>query len=441
MSWRLRDEVPARLSVPFPVYDRRVTAAHAVDRNTRLVAIAVFFALVIDGMDFQMLALSLPAISNELHLSPVNAGALSTYTLIGVGVGGALAGWLADRIGRVRVIWWSVLMFSAFTAVIALCRTYSQISALRFISGFGIGAVYSIGTLLATEYIPTRTRTTVLGALQAGYSVGYVAAALLSAWLLPKLGWRALFGCAAVPGILVLRLLWKVPDPPSWTAVRDYMSSHREPSSYGLSAIWSNTTHRRTFLLWTLALIPLQFGYYGVVSWLPSYLAKDLGVNMRNMGWYMAGTYTMMIISKVTAGYLGDVVGRRITWTTSCALTALYLPVLIYFARPANVVYLLLLFGFLYGSPLAVNTTYLSESFPGDIRGRAVATSYALGRVGSTLSPLVIGLAASESSIGFGIGLLGISYAFCAAIPGLFIREKMFDPQATENLQVSVLAG
>jgi MFS family permease len=80
----------------------------------------------------------LPAISKELHLSSVNAGVLSTCTLIAMGLGGALAGWLADRIGRVRVVSWSVLIFSAFTSLIVLYHTYSQIAFLRFISGFGI---------------------------------------------------------------------------------------------------------------------------------------------------------------------------------------------------------------------------------------------------------------------------------------------------------------
>jgi MFS family permease len=162
-----------------------VTAPDTFDRTGKLVAVAVFFALVIDGMDLQVLSLSLPSISKELHLSGVSAGALSTYTLLGMGFGGVLAGWLSDRIGRVRVVRWSVLTFSSFTGVIALCQTYFQISSMRFISGFGIGALYSIGTLLAAEYVPTRMRTTVLGTLQAGWSVGYVIAALLSSWLLP----------------------------------------------------------------------------------------------------------------------------------------------------------------------------------------------------------------------------------------------------------------
>ena len=94
--------------------------------------------------------------------------------------------------------------------------------------------------------------------------------------------------------------------------------------------------------------------------------------------------------------------------------------------------YLLLVFGFLYGAPYAVNGTYMSESFPAAVRGTAVGAAYNLGRIGATLSPLLIGLAATRYSIGFGLGLLGVSYLICALTPGLFIPERQFDPSAVK---------
>jgi AAHS family cis,cis-muconate transporter-like MFS transporter len=103
-----------------------------------------------------------------------------------------------------------------------------------------------------------------------------------------------------------------------------------------------------------------------------------------------------------------------------------------YFATPASVVYLLLIFGLLYGAPYAINATYMSESFPTHLRGTAMATSYNVGRLGSTISPLMIGWAATNYSIALGIALLGIAYAITALVPGIFIREKMFDPKAGE---------
>jgi AAHS family cis,cis-muconate transporter-like MFS transporter len=268
----------------------------------------------------------------------------------------------------------------------------------------------------------------VLGTLQAGWSVGYVLAALLSAYLLPRFGWRPLFACAIVPGVVALALLWTAPDPPSWTAAR--ASAVRSTDAGSLAVLWTDASMRRTFLLWTVASIALQFGYYGANSWLPSYLVTDLGVNVGSMGWYVAGTYTMMVIGKIAAGYLADLAGRRVMWIVSGLLTAAYLPILVYAATPANVASLLLVFGFFYGAPYAINSTYLSESFAAPVRATAVATSYNLGRVGSTLSPVLIGMTATNYSIGLGIALLGISYAICALVPGLFIREKMFDPHA-----------
>jgi AAHS family cis,cis-muconate transporter-like MFS transporter len=114
----------------------------------------------------------------------------------------------------------------------------------------------------------------------------------------------------------------------------------------------------------------------------------------------------------------------------SGVLTAIYLPVLIRTATASNVPYLLLVFGLLYGAPYAVNSTYLSESFPAAVRGTAVATSYNIGRIGSMASPLLIGMTATNFSIGFGIGLLAIAYAVAALVPGLLIRERMFDPRS-----------
>jgi AAHS family cis,cis-muconate transporter-like MFS transporter len=355
---------------------------------------------------------------------------LSTYTLLGMGIGGILAGWLSDRIGRVRVTWWAVMVFSVCTALIAFCETYWQIALMRFVSGFGIAAVYSIGTLLAAEYVPTGIRTTVLGVLQAGWSVGYVVAALLSSYVLPRYGWRPLFLGAIVPGIVSLIMLRGIPDPPSWFAARRLGAQRTGQGQF--ARIWSDPPVRRTFLLWSITAIALQFGYYGANTWLPSYLVRDLGVNLQNMGWYVAGTYAMMVLGKVLTGYLADLFGRRAMWIASGMLTAVYLPILILTATPANVPYLLLIFGLLYGAPYAVNATYMSESFPASIRGTAVGTSYNVGRIGSTISPLLIGTVATTYSIGLGIALLGFSYALCALVPGLFIKERQYDPKATD---------
>jgi AAHS family cis,cis-muconate transporter-like MFS transporter len=409
----------------------------ADDRLTatgRWIAAAVFVAMVVDGMDLQMLSLALSSIAKELHLSPISAGALGTYTLAGMGVGGVLAGRLSDRVGRLRVIRWAVVIFTICTGVIGFVQAYWQIAVMRFISGFGIAAVYSLGSLVAAEYVPTRIRTTVLGTVQAGWSAGYVAAALLSSYVLPTYGWRPLFWCAIVPGLLTLILLRGLPDPPSWTASRRATVS----GALGFSGVWSNPLTRRNVVLWTCTSTALQFGYYGANTWLPSYLVRDLGVNLQSMGWYVAGTYTMMCAGKVITGYAADIFGRKALWVASGLLTAVYLPLFVFYGTPSTIAYLLLVFGFLYGAPYAVNGTYMAESFPAAIRGTAVGSAYNIGRIGATLSPLLIGYVATRYSIGLGLGLLGVSYLACAMLPGLFIAERQFDPKAPVAAQAAL---
>jgi AAHS family cis,cis-muconate transporter-like MFS transporter len=378
-----------------------------------------------------MLAVALPSISKDLGLSSVMGGALSTYTLLGMGLGGILAGWLSDRFGRIRVVWWSIFIFTACTAVIAMTSGYWQIAVMRFVSGFGISGLYSVGTLLGTECAPTRIRTTVLGVLQAGWSVGYVIAALCASYLLPHYGWRPLFLCSVLPGALALMLLWGMPDPASFSTSKARTGASAGNDSF--RQIARNPAQMRMLMFWTITTIALQFGYYGANTWLPSYLVTDLGVNLQSMGWYVAATYAMMVVGKIITGYLADIYGRRAMWIGSCLLTAIYLPIAIYAASPSNVAYILLIFGFLYGAPYAVSATYMSESFPAGIRGTAVGTAYNIGRVGAMLSPLLIGMAATRYSIGLGIAMLGLAYAVCGLVPAIFIREKQFDPKAVET--------
>lgn len=413
----------------------------SMDRTGIRVAVAVFVGLVADGTDLQMLSLALPNLTKELHLSNVMAGALGTYTLLGMAGGGFLGGWAADRFGRVRVTFWAIVAFTIGTVGLAFTRGYAQFAAIRFVSGLGLGALYSIGNVLAAEYVPAKIRTTVLGVLQAGWSVGYVVAALLSMHILPRYGWRPLFTAALVPGLVCVALLRGVKEPASWFEARGSAAAsgaRKRPNGY--ARIWADRSTRRLFLLWCVTSIALQFGYYGANTWLPSYLVKDLGVNLKAMAWYMAATYSCMILGKVAAGYLADLVGRRRMWVATGIATAAALPLIIAVATNTSVAYLLLLFGFLYGAPYAILATYMSESFATHIRATAMATAYAIGRAGATISPLLIGFAATQYSIGSGIALLGISYAICGLVPGFFIAEKLFDPNAVPEPREDVIA-
>lgn len=407
----------------------------AENKTWILVFILCFLGLLVDGADLMFLSYSLTSLKKEFGLTDVQAGSFGSITLIGMAIGGITGGWAADRLGRVPVIVWSIAIFSVGTALLGGTQNYGQFAFFRFVSSTGLGAVYVVCNTLMAEYVPTSKRTTVLGALQAGWSVGYVVATILAGWILPDYGWRWLFYISIVPVVLAVVIRRYVPESPSWLAAQkerfENAGIQRMPENKesAIVQIFKDPVHKRMFILWALTSTALQFGYYGVNNWMPSYLEKELSINFKSMSGYLVGTYTAMILGKVVAGRLADYFGRRVIYAAGAMGAAAFLPVIIYCNTPENIVYLLVIFGFLYGVPYGVNATYMTESFETKLRGSAVGAAYNVGRIGAAMAPLVIGYLASQWSIGMGFLVMGVAYFICGLIPALFIKEKLYDPQ------------
>lgn len=131
-------------------------------------------------------------------------------------------------------------------------------------------------------------------------------------------------------------------------------------------------------------------------------------------------------------GFVVDRIGRRIVFAFGTMGTALFIPVVVYFHTAENIGWLMLIFGFLYGIPYAINATYLTESFPTSIRGTAVGGAFNIGRIGAIFAPIAIGYLATHNSIGAGLLLMGVAYFLCGLIPTLFIKDRLYDPQKAE---------
>jgi AAHS family cis,cis-muconate transporter-like MFS transporter len=412
--------------------------AHAKSSTWVLVFIFCFLGLLIDGADLMLLSYSLNSLKTEFGLTNVEAGSLGSFTLAGMAIGGIYGGWACDRFGRVKTVVWSILLFSVGTAVLGLTQSYWQFAIVRFLASLGIGALYVACNTLMSEYVPTRYRTTVLGTLQAGWSVGYIVATLLAGWILPSHGWRWLFYIAIIPVILALVMQRFVPEPQAWINAQAERakqklagirsgSAEKRDSMY--KQIFADPQSRRMFICWALTAGFLQFGYYGVNNWMPTYLESELGMNLKSMTGYMVGTYTAMILGKILAGMAADRIGRRTVFAFGALGTAVFLPVIVLFQSQENILWMLVVFGFLYGIPYGVNATYMTESFEAKFRGSAVGGAYNIGRLGAAVAPAAIGFLASHGSIGVGFLVMGAAYFVCGVIPALFIKDKQFDPQ------------
>ncbi|WP_151867720.1 MFS transporter [Acinetobacter soli] len=389
-----------------------------------------FLALLVDGAHLMLLSYSLNSIKAEFQLSSVQAGMLGSFTLAGMAIGGIFGGWACDQFGRVRIVVISILLFSVLTCGLGLTQNFIQFSILRFFASLGLGSLYIACNTLMAEYVPTRYRTTVLGTLQAGWTVGYIVATLLAGWIIPDHGWRMLFYVAIVPVILAVLMHFLVPEPHAWYHSRnDLNGQNTNTQESALKRIFAEPRNRKMFILWALTAGFLQFGYYGVNNWMPSYLESELGMKFKEMTAYMVGTYSAMILGKVLAGYMADKLGRRFTYAFGAIGTAIFLPLIVFYNSPDNILFLLIAFGFLYGIPYGVNATYMTESFPTHIRGSATGGAYNVGRLGAAIAPATIGFLASGGSIGLGFLVMGAAYLICGVIPALLIKEKQYDPQ------------
>ena len=389
-----------------------------------------FLALLVDGADLMLLSYSLNSIKAEFQLSSVQAGMLGSFTLAGMAIGGIFGGWACDQFGRVRIVVISILLFSVLTCGLGLTQNFIQFSILRFFASLGLGSLYIACNTLMAEYVPTRYRTTVLGTLQAGWTVGYIVATLLAGWIIPDHGWRMLFYVAIVPVLLAVLMHFLVPEPQAWYHSRNDLNGQNiNTQESALKRIFAEPRNRKMFILWALTAGFLQFGYYGVNNWMPSYLESELGMKFKEMTAYMVGTYSAMILGKILAGYMADKLGRRFTYAFGAIGTAIFLPLIVFYNSPDNILFLLIAFGFLYGIPYGVNATYMTESFPTHIRGSATGGAYNVGRLGAAIAPATIGFLASGGSIGLGFLVMGAAYLICGVIPALLIKEKQYDPQ------------
>src|ERR671929_1522204 len=165
----------------------------AVDRRAWHSLFAAQIGWMLDAMDFLLFAFAVVPIALEFHLSKASMGALTSVALIAGGVGGIAFGRIADRIGRVRALMFSILLYSVATAGLATATAPWQLALWRTLVGLGMGGEWSCGSVLVAETWPAEHRGKAMGLMQAGWAVGALFAAALSALVLARWGWRTLF--------------------------------------------------------------------------------------------------------------------------------------------------------------------------------------------------------------------------------------------------------
>lgn len=386
---------------------------------------ACFSGWALDAMDVQIYAVVMPTLISVWTLSRSEAGLLATSALITSSVGGWLAGMLADRIGRVKVLQLTILWFSVFTFLSGFTNSFDQLLVIRSLQGLGFGGEWAAGAVLMAEVIRPEIRGRAVGSVQSGWSVGYGAAALLFTGVFslfpPEQAWRYLFFVGILPSFAVFFIRRNVDEPDIYAAARDTRASGRERSL--LLDIFRSPLRRSTMVASLLAAGTLG-GNYTILTWLPTYLRTERELNVLSTGGYLAVNIFGSFCGYIISAHLSDWLGRRRTFmicATSAAVT-----IAIYTLAPlGNTATLLLGFplGFFQSGIVAGIGATFAELFPTYIRATGQGFSYNFGRAVGSMLPFVVGYVSATMPLGTAISLCALSAYALVLLAVAFLPE------------------
>jgi MFS family permease len=380
----------------------------------------------LDGMDFMIYPLVIGTIISLWQVDRGMAGLAVTATLMFSALGGWLAGYLSDRIGRVKTLQYTILWFSFFSLVCALTQDFTQLMVARALLGLGFGGEWAAGAVLMGETIRAQYRGRAVGCVQSGWAIGWGAAVLIQAILFtalpPETAWRAMFVFGCVPAVLVFYLRRFVEEPPQAAEVRrkQIETGVKRPS---IMEIFSPKILRTTILA-SLMTTGLQGGYYAITSWLPTFLKTERKLSVVGSTGYLA-----MLIAGSFAGYLvgawlADRIGRRKLFLVfslgAIALILIYTQIEI-----SNGMMLVLGFplGFFASGYFSGVGPFLTELYPTRLRGSGQGFTYNFGRGFGALFPALVGYLSAKMALSQSIAIFSVA-AYC-----LFFITALFLPE------------
>lgn len=366
---------------------------------------------MLDAMDVLLFVFAINVIRSEFHLSAAQAGLVSSFTLAFSAVGGITFGILADRIGRAKALLYSILIYSLASGGTALSWNLPSLLFWRAIVGIGLGAEWSAGAVLVAETWPPEHRAKAVGIMQSGWALGYILAAAITAAVLPKFGWKALFLTGLAPALLAALLRGHLKEPEIWTQRQNLP---KRTTWATLQDIFRPPLLRIT-VLGTLLATSVLFAYWGLFTWIPGFLSasKDkggAGLSIVKSSAFIIPMQMGAFAGYITFGWLADRLGRRTAFLIYVIGAAIATP--IYGASRGEQTLLLLgpAIGFLGTGFFSLFGAMLSELYPTEVRGTGGGFVYNIGRGLSSMAPWIVGTVADTYGIGGALALNSVFF-------------------------------
>jgi AAHS family benzoate transporter-like MFS transporter len=421
-----------------------------------------FYAIAFDGYDIAMYGVGLPCMMKDLHLTPIQAGAVGSYSLFGMMLGALILAPIADRYGRKKVLIVCMLLFSIFTLGAGIAPNLTWFTVMRFIAAIGMGALMPNLISMMTEYSPLKSRAIVVAAMYIGYAIGGILASLIGMYIIPITNdWRVLYYIGAFPLMTlpffiklfpesltyylsikntgkIVEILNKVNPAGNYTE-KDQFQFKTIDSGVKKSPVTKLFTNKRAFstiCIWAGVFCTLMMAY-GLNTWLPKMMQAN-GFSISSSLSFNLVLCVGQIVGSLGGGYFVEKIGHRRVLVTMFFIGAVTF-VLLSMTHNVTALYILILLG---GActvgAMNLANPYITEFYPREIRATGMGYALGIGRIGSILAPTLVALILAT---GISPSLAFATFAvpsIIAAISYILVQEKFssFDRLSVENKKV-----
>ncbi|HWZ56756.1 MAG TPA: MFS transporter [Verrucomicrobiae bacterium] len=394
--------------------------------NQRRIIAAAILGDMLEFFDYFLIGYVVAFIAGPWKLTFGQSAIILLSSGFGAMFGAVFYGWLADKIGRRKVMLITVINFSVATGVLTFTpdKAWLFLAVFRFLIGFGVGGLYCVDLPLVQEFVPTSKRGMVGGLVTSAVPLGLVLGSLLGAYATPYVGgWRGLFAIGMVPGLLTLLIRAWVPESPRWLMRMGRVEEARkslawalemDPASLPLSAsagqqqpaprLLDIFKYPRSLAVSWIVNLGAQTGYYGFQLWAPTLLVQIFGIAPARAAFLMIYVNLAGFFGRIALSYLSDAIGRRASGAiASFGAAILLVTAAVYhdvYIGTVSVFWLVLIANNAFADGgFAIVGPYSGEVWPVALRSTGMGSAYGFGGLGKVIGPLGLALIIGSSNI------------------------------------------